>query len=166
MEPTFLFLASTFPRKLFAPTGPTQSLPTFDPTSQATSNTTMDPHLIPPTGGTAPANKQLPARKLILPPHSASPGSLFRLPCELRKMIYTHLLPEAKTVMARGSYNFPGRPAKWTFYMVDSIAQPVLTQICKETRTLMLKKGNFIFTTGSEEASDGGLWWNSQKVST
>ncbi|KAJ4387582.1 hypothetical protein N0V93_008177 [Gnomoniopsis smithogilvyi] len=97
-----------------------------------------------------------------------SQGSLFCLPLELRRMVYSLLIPLPKKLRPYGRYRRPTcgyGPKQWGVYFDNfrrTIRPPVLTQVCFETRTYMLEIGSFIFT---KPINDGGLWWNHEQDS-
>ncbi|KAK2597904.1 hypothetical protein N8I77_012657 [Diaporthe amygdali] len=93
---------------------------------------------------------------------SEQPRGLFRLPPEIRLMIWELLLPGRRVLRARtkpasgqqtpdaqiSCLEFDGHPK-----------QPVLSQICQESRAFILDRGKFIFTNGI----DGGFWWSTEQ---
>lgn len=153
--------AHTSLRHIF-PLRHTLSPPTQSPSSNSTPQThTTMASLGKAIGATSALEGQPQTHQHLVSTQPTSPGALFMLPPELRREIYKGLLPPRKIVKARGAYNYPGRPKKWTFYSLNAVSQPLLTQLCKETRDFILQKGTFIFNDGKEE---GGLWWDPENV--
>lgn len=108
---------------------------------------------------------------------------LFRLPPELRIIIWELLLPGRRVLRARarygrdrtshiddGSLNINGRQGRWNFRVRDwllwdvggsfvtQVKTPTILQICKESRSIALRHGLFIF--GQRGSKDTGTWWN------
>lgn len=92
--------------------------------------------------------------------------SLFRLPPELRLAIWKLLLPGRKVVKARscGAGLDPRRTddRRFVFGFDTKASQPILSQICAESRQCLLDygQGQFVFGLGDE----AGLWWGPQDV--
>lgn len=83
-------------------------------------------------------------------------NSLSRLPAEIRLMVWQQLLPGRRVFSVRttngsdpqsGRLRFEGQPR-----------QPILSQICQESRDFILRQGAFIFKNGG----DGGFWWSTE----
>ncbi|POS77882.1 hypothetical protein DHEL01_v203721 [Diaporthe helianthi] len=92
--------------------------------------------------------------------------SLFRLPSELRLMIWKFLVPDRKVLRARscGTNLDPRRTddRRFVFGFDTKVSQPIISQICAESRQCLLNHGNghFVFGLGHET----GLWWGPQDV--
>lgn len=84
---------------------------------------------------------------------SLAPTALFRLPPEIRHMIYKYLIPPPKAIRAASFH----RPTKPEFYTGNHLLQPILAQLCAETRAFILNHGTYIFNKSDTES---GLWWN------
>lgn len=107
---------------------------------------------------------------------------LFRLPPELRIMIWELLLPGKRLLRARawfgrdrrsrlddGSSNIKGCQGRWNFRVSDwllcdvegdfpMLITPTVLKICKESRIIALRHGFFIF--GQRGSQETGTWWN------
>lgn len=106
---------------------------------------------------------------------------MFRLPPELRIVIWELLLPGRRLLGAKAwsgthrsaSLNSGSRRNKecrWFFHVHDwdclrswenkSLEVPILLQICAESRSVALQHGQFIFGRRDDQ-TDTGTWWNS-----
>ncbi|KAI3394920.1 hypothetical protein diail_2092 [Diaporthe ilicicola] len=88
--------------------------------------------------------------------------SLFRLPPELRRLVWKFLLPGRKVLKAR-SYRAqlgPIRRQYRRFGFDSKVSQPILSQICAESRNYVLDHGRFTFGLEGE----AGLWWGFEDV--
>lgn len=81
---------------------------------------------------------------------------VFGFPPKIRLMVWDFLLPGRRVLNVRaectdgrksGRLWFQGRPR-----------QPILSQICQESRTFVLGRGSFI----SKKGDNGGFWWSSE----
>ncbi|KAG8159111.1 hypothetical protein KVR01_010772 [Diaporthe batatas] len=91
-------------------------------------------------------------------------ASLFRLPPELRLVIWKFLLPGRRVFRARscGARLDPRRTddRRFVFGFDTKVSQPILSQICAESRQCLLDHGQLVFGLGDE----AGLWWGPQDV--
>jgi hypothetical protein len=98
--------------------------------------------------------------------NTLGPTSLFRLPPELRVMIWKLLLPSRRVLKARssGATMDPRRidDRRFVFGFDSKVSQPILSQICAESRQCLLDYGNGQFVFGLE--GEAGLWWGPQDV--
>lgn len=94
------------------------------------------------------------------------PTSLFRLPPELRLMIWKLLLPGRRVFKARssGASMDPRRSddRRFVFGFDSKVSQPILSQICAESRQFLLDCGHGQFIFGLE--GEAGLWWGPDDV--
>lgn len=94
------------------------------------------------------------------------PTSLFRLPPELRLMIWKLLLPGRRVFKARssGSNLDPrrGDDRRFVFGFDSKASQPILSQICAESRQCLLDHGNGQYIFGLK--GEAGLWWGPEDV--
>lgn len=94
------------------------------------------------------------------------PTSLFRLPPELRLMIWELLLPDGRMLKARssGASKDPRRSddRRFVFGFDCKVSQPILSQICAESRQYLLDHGNGQFIFGLE--GEAGFWWGPDDV--
>lgn len=92
--------------------------------------------------------------------------SLFRLPPELRLMIWKLLLPGRRVLKARssGASMDPRRSddRRFVFGFDSKASQPILSQICAESRQYLLVFGHGQFIFGLE--GETGLWWGPKDV--
>lgn len=101
--------------------------------------------------------------------------SLFRLPIEIRLMIWKLCLPGQRVFRATVRYGFPldepnkapairssSDPGRWFFRVRAIQGSPNLKilQICSESRDVALQHGKFVF--GNESYEETGMWWNSE----
>lgn len=109
---------------------------------------------------------------------------LFRLPPELRIMIWELLLPEKRILRARACYGrdrasdlddgsskkINGCEGQWYFRVYDwefddddgsylTLETPSILTICKESRSVALRHGSFIFGR-HDDSHETGTWWN------
>lgn len=82
--------------------------------------------------------------------------SLFRLPAEIRLMVWQQLLPGRRVFSVRTNDVSDPQSARLRFE--GQPRQPILSQICQESRDFILRQGAFIFKNGN----DGGFWWNTE----
>lgn len=82
--------------------------------------------------------------------------SLFRLPAEIRLMIWQQLLPGRRVFSVRTTDVSDPQSARLGFE--GQPRQPILSQICHESRDFILRQGEFIFKNGNE----GGFWWSTE----
>lgn len=87
---------------------------------------------------------------------SISLFSLFRLPAEIRLMVWQQLLPGRRVFSVRTTNDHDPQRARLRFE--GPSRHPILLQICQESRGFILCKGAFIFKNGN----DGGFWWNTE----
>lgn len=85
-----------------------------------------------------------------------APMSLFGLPPEIRLMIWQLLLPGRRVLSVRTRDE--GDPQNARLALEGQPRQPILSQICQETRIFILRRGAFVFKNGN----DGGFWWNAE----
>ncbi|KAL1860272.1 hypothetical protein Daus18300_009326 [Diaporthe australafricana] len=89
------------------------------------------------------------------------PMDLFRLSPELRQLVWKFLLPDRKVLTARSSTAQQGPYLRYRrFGFHSKVSQPILSQICVESRKYLLNHGQFIFGL----AGEAGLWWRSEDV--
>lgn len=112
-----------------------------------------------------------------------SQQKLFRLPPELRLMIWELLLPGKRLLQARawygpdrtigpdnGASKIKGRQGKWYFRVYDwdirdwaysrkCLKIPNVLTICRESRNVALRHGSFIFGQ-LDKSHETGTWWN------
>ena len=81
--------------------------------------------------------------------------SLFGFPPEIRHMIWEFLLPGRRVLSVRTKHEGGVENARLT--LQGKPKQPILSQICQESRNLLLRRGAFIFKKGN----NGGFWWSS-----
>lgn len=101
--------------------------------------------------------------------------SLFRLPIEIRLMIWKLCLPGQRVFRATVRYGFPldetnkapairssSDPGRWFFRVRAIQGSPNLKilQICSESRDVALQHGKFAF--GNDSYEETGMWWNSE----
>lgn len=110
---------------------------------------------------------------------------LFRLPPELRLVIWELILPGKRLLRARARYGrdwtsqpdnsslkIKGRQGRWHFKVYEwdlsdpddawmLLEIPEILQICKESRNVALRHGSFIFGQ-RDKSHDTGTWWNSE----
>lgn len=84
------------------------------------------------------------------------PISLSGLPPEIRLMIWQLLLPGRRVLTARTRNNSDPQNAR--LELEGQPRQPILSQICQESRDFILGRGAFVFKNGN----DGGFWWNAE----
>lgn len=106
---------------------------------------------------------------------SSGTTSFFRLPAELRLMIWRMLLPDKRMMKVHARYGIsrqatarhitparteqsPHEP-RWFLRPSERPYTPVLLEICQESRALALQHGNFAFQ--GSQIEDTGMWWNS-----
>lgn len=98
--------------------------------------------------------------------NTLGPTSLFRLPPELRLMIWKLLLPGRRVFKARssGAHMDPRRSddRRFVFGFDSKVLQPILSQICAESRQCLLDYGQGQFIFGLE--GETGLWWGPEDV--
>lgn len=98
--------------------------------------------------------------------NTLGPTSLFRLPPELRLMIWKLLLPGCRVFKARssGASMDPRRSddRRFVFGFDSKVSQPILSQICAESRQCLLDYGHGQFIFGLE--GETGLWWGPEDV--
>lgn len=98
--------------------------------------------------------------------NTLGPTSLFRLPPELRLMIWKLLLPGRRVFKARssGAHMDPRRSddRRFVFGFDSKVSQPILSQICAESRQSLLDYGHGQFIFGLE--GETGLWWGPEDV--
>lgn len=98
--------------------------------------------------------------------NTLGPTSLFRLPPELRLMIWKLLLPGRRVIKARssGAHMDPRRSddRRFVFGFDSKVSQPILSQICAESRQCLLDYGHGQFIFGLE--GETGLWWGPEDV--
>ncbi|KAG6357186.1 hypothetical protein INS49_015064 [Diaporthe citri] len=98
--------------------------------------------------------------------NTLGPTSLFRLPPELRLMIWKFLLPGRRVFKARssGAHMDPRRSddRRFVFGFDSKVSQPILSQICAESRQCLLDYGHGQFIFGLE--GEAGLWWGPEDV--
>lgn len=82
--------------------------------------------------------------------------SLLGLPAEIRLMVWQQLLPGRRVFSVRTTDTSEPYTARLRFD--GQLRQPVLSQICQESRDFILRQGAFIFKNGS----DGGFWWSTE----
>lgn len=112
-----------------------------------------------------------------------SQQGLFRLPPELRVIIWELFLPGKRLMRARAWYgwdranhldnsfsNITSRQSRWYFrvyeWKIDDLEGrnlelqiPAVLQICRESRSVALRHGSFIFGQ-RDKSRDTGIWWN------
>lgn len=112
-----------------------------------------------------------------------SQQGLFRLPPELRVIIWELLLPGKRLVRARawygwdrtghldnGSSNMTSLQGRWYFRvygweikdvegLFSQLHVPTVLQICMESRGVALRHGTFIFGQ-RDKSHETGIWWN------
>lgn len=81
-------------------------------------------------------------------------SSLLGLPPEIRLMIWELLLPGRRILSIRTRHQDVRQKTHLAFNGLPS--QPVLSQICRESRHFILRRGAFAFKNGN----DGGFWWS------
>lgn len=98
--------------------------------------------------------------------NTLSPTSLFRLPPELRLMVWKLLLPGRRVLKARsfGAGLDPRRrdDRRFVFGFDSKVSQPILSQICAESRQCLLDFGHGQFIFGLE--GETGLWWGPEDI--
>lgn len=98
--------------------------------------------------------------------NTLSPTSLFRLPPELRLMVWKLLLPGRRVLKARsfGARLDPRRSddRRFVFGFDSKVSQPILSQLCAESRQCLLDHGHGQFIFGLE--GETGLWWGPEDV--
>lgn len=114
----------------------------------------------PPDDISSPA----PATETVVPTQPLAPGAFFRLPAEIRSMVYKLLLPKPKIIRASARYRTAKRsngPKRWEFHTGDDLkaVQPQLSHICAESRAFLMQHGSYIF---KKDKNEGGIWWNSK----
>lgn len=107
---------------------------------------------------------------------------LFRLPLELRIMIWELILPGKRVLRARARFrhvvkshresssrDVKGCQGEWSFRVHDwnfrydydfGLEIPKILQICRESRDVALQYGSFVFRQ-RDNIHDTGIWWNS-----
>ncbi|KAI7779760.1 hypothetical protein LA080_000357 [Diaporthe eres] len=78
------------------------------------------------------------------------------LPLEIRLMIWQLLFPGRRVLTARTRNNSDPQNAR--LELEGQPRQPILSQICQESRNFILGRGAFAFKNGN----DGGFWWNGE----
>lgn len=90
---------------------------------------------------------------------SAEPSiNLFNLPPEIRLMIWQLLLPGRRVLSIRTRLGHDSDPQNARLVLEGQPRQPVLLQICQESRDFILGRGAFVFKSGD----DGGFWWSAE----
>lgn len=88
---------------------------------------------------------------------SAEPAiSLFYLPPEIRLVVWELLLPGRRVLNVRTRNDSDPQNARLA--LEGQPRQPVLSQICQESRNFILGRGAFVFKNGD----DGGFWWSAE----
>lgn len=82
--------------------------------------------------------------------------SLFGFPPEIRHIVWEFLLPGRRVLSVRTRYEDGVENACVTFE--GQPKQPILSQICQESRIFLLRRGTFIFKKGN----NGSFWWSSE----
>lgn len=82
--------------------------------------------------------------------------SLFRLPAEIRLMVWQLVLPGRRVFSVRTTND--SDPQSACLSLESQPRQPILSQICQESRDFILRQGAFIFKNGN----DGGFWWSTE----
>lgn len=94
---------------------------------------------------------------------------LLELPIELRMMIWGHLLPDPKVLLAKKRDATTdedwenGIRDRIQFYLEhhsgrSKLEVPLLAKICQDTRAFLFDHGGFAFG----KAGEGGIWWNAK----
>ncbi|KAI7779011.1 hypothetical protein LA080_001441 [Diaporthe eres] len=98
--------------------------------------------------------------------NTLGPTSLFHLPPELRLVIWKFLLPGRRVIKARsfGARLDPRRrdDRRFVFGFDSKFSQPILSQICAESRQFLLNFGHGQFIFGLE--GETGLWWGPEDL--
>lgn len=90
------------------------------------------------------------------PESGANPSELSNIPLEIRREIWKLLLPGPRSFTATTKRDRNGR---LLFHFLQKEKQPILSQICAETRDFLLEHWSFI---SDDSHRGGGFWWNSQ----
>lgn len=90
------------------------------------------------------------------PESGASPSELSNIPLEIRREIWKLLLPGPRSFTATTKRDRNGR---LLFRFLQKEKQPILSQICAETRDFLLEHWSFV---SDDSRRGGGFWWNSQ----
>lgn len=102
----------------------------------------------------------------LAPDKANSQAHLLALPIEIRMMIWEHLLPDPKVLLAKiwamGTEDLEnGITNRIQFYLEDYLGRskfqvPLLYNICQDSRAFLSDFGGFAFG----KAGDRGIWWN------
>lgn len=136
--------------------------------------------LVPPdTNHGSPGSNHLAAQGVVV----QNQRGLFRLPPELRIVIWELLLPGRRILRARARYGrdrtgnidvrsskIKGRQGSWHFRVYDwdfgdyegswlQLDIPNVLAICRESRGVALRNGSFIFNR-PDKSCETGTWWN------
>lgn len=82
--------------------------------------------------------------------------TLFAFPPEIRYIIWESLLPGRRILSVRTKYE--GEVENARLALEGQPKQPILSQICQESRNFLLHRGAFMFKKGN----NGGFWWSSE----
>lgn len=104
----------------------------------------------------APSNTAASNHKSFVGTGAEASVSLYRLAPELRLMIWQLLLPGRRVLSVRTRNESDPQNAR--LVLEGHPRQPILSQICQESRNFILRRGRFVFKNGD----DGGFWWNAE----